>query len=114
MLVSTNYPRTENQINAYLQKRGDGRLPTNASAEQDQSYLAEKKIRLVEKMKGWPVGTCSRCSGVIHNAPYLSRTEAGEFCSRRCHLHLPRAIWNPHEHLKLLPSQLEASERSQH
>src|SRR5258707_10123050 len=33
---------------------------------------------------GWVVGKCSRCHGAIHNAPFLSASEPGEFCSRDC------------------------------
>jgi hypothetical protein len=35
-------------------------------------------------MKGWSVGTCSRCSATIYNAPYFSKSEDGEFCSKEC------------------------------
>jgi len=72
------------EIWKYMETRGDSRLPINVSKTADETYMAEKEIRLGETLKGWPVGTCSRCSGTIHNAPYLSQFEAGEFCSRKC------------------------------
>jgi hypothetical protein len=67
-----------------METPGDSLLPMNVSKSVDEAYIAEKEIRLSETFKGWPVGTCSRCSGTIHNAPYLSQFEAGEFCSRKC------------------------------
>lgn len=36
------------------------------------------------KAERWPVGCCSRCHGVIYNAPFRSLTEFGDFCSREC------------------------------
>lgn len=32
----------------------------------------------------WIVGECSRCGGPIKDAPFLSATKVGEFCSREC------------------------------
>jgi len=65
------------EIWKYMETRGDSRLPMNVSKTADETYKAEKEIRLGETLKGWPVGTCSRCSGTIHNAPCLSQFEAG-------------------------------------
>jgi hypothetical protein len=57
----------------------------NVSAEADAAYIAEKGLSLGPiTLKSWPVGTCARCSGAIHNAPFLSNTEPGEFCSSNC------------------------------
>jgi len=33
---------------------------------------------------GWIVGSCARCQGAIYNAPFLSASEPGEFCSHDC------------------------------
>jgi hypothetical protein len=37
-------------------------------------------------MKGWPVGICSRCSATIHNAPYVSEHEDGQFARSNAEL----------------------------
>src|SRR6476661_920623 len=50
----------------------------------DESYMAERGIRLNETLTRWRVGTRSRCFGTIHNAPFLSKSEPGQFCSRTC------------------------------
>ena len=69
----------------YIEHRGESRLPMNVSAESDAAYIAEKGLKLGPiVLKSWPVGTCTRCQGVIHNTPFLSKTEPGEFCSREC------------------------------
>ena len=72
------------EIWKYMGTRGDSRLPINVSQTADEAYMAEKEIRLSETFKGWLVGTCSRCSGTIHNGPFLSKAEPGQFCSRKC------------------------------
>lgn len=36
------------------------------------------------KVERWPVGCCSRCRGVIYDAPSRSLSEFGDFCSREC------------------------------
>lgn len=36
------------------------------------------------KVERWPVGCCSRCRGVIYDAPFRSLSEFGDFCSREC------------------------------
>jgi len=57
----------------------------NVSVEADAAYIAEKKLKVGPViLKSWPIGICSRCHGVIHNAPFLSNLEPGEFCSREC------------------------------
>ncbi len=68
----------------YIEHRGQTRLPMNVSAEADTAYITEKGLRIGPvTLTSWPVGTCSRCGGVIHNAPFLS-AEHGEYCSREC------------------------------
>ena len=60
-------------------------LPMNVSVEADTAYIAEKKLKLGPVLlKSWPIGNCSRCHGVIHDAPFLSNEEPGEFCSHDC------------------------------
>src|SRR5262249_34862572 len=83
MQLSTNLPCNK-KLTRYIENRGENRLPSNVGKTADEVYIAEKGIRLKETLKGWPVETCSRCSGTIHNAPFLSKSEPGEFCSRRC------------------------------
>ena len=72
-------------VYAYMRHRGDTRLPMNVSAEADAAYITEKGLKLGPTiLKSWPIGICSRCHGVIRNAPYLSATGPGKFCSREC------------------------------
>ena len=85
MQFSTNLPCGVKAVREYIEHRGESRLPMNVSAEADAAYITEKGLTLGPViLKSWPVGMCSRCSGVIHNAPFLSNTESGEFCSREC------------------------------
>ncbi len=85
MQFSTNLPCGVKAVREYIEHRGESRLPMNVSAEADAAYIAEKDLKLGPViLKSWPVGTCNRCQGVIHNAPFLSNAEPGEFCSREC------------------------------
>src|SRR5258708_40068941 len=85
MQFSTNLPCGVKAVRDYIGHRGESRLPMNVSAEADAAYIAEKDLKLGPViLKSWPVGTCNRCQGVIHNAPFLSNAEPGEFCSREC------------------------------
>jgi hypothetical protein len=83
MQLSTNLPQGL-KVREHIETCGEERLPMNVSTAANEAYMAEKGIRLKEALTGWPVGTCSRCSDVIHNAPFLSKSEPGEFCSRKC------------------------------
>jgi hypothetical protein len=85
MQLSINLPNGLIAVQNYIEARGETRLPNNVQSEADAAYISEKGLRsVVERMKGWPVGTCSRCSKPIHNAPYLSKRENVEFCSQSC------------------------------
>jgi hypothetical protein len=85
MQFSSNLPHGSKAVRDYIEHRGDTRLPMNISPEADVAYIAEKGLRIGPViLTSWPVGTCSRCGGVIRNAPFLSATECGEFCSREC------------------------------
>ena len=85
MQVSTNLPSGVKAVREYITNRGESRLPMNVSAEADAVYIAEEGLTLGPViLKSWPVGTCARCNGVIHNAPFLSNAEPGGFCSRKC------------------------------
>jgi hypothetical protein len=85
MPLSTDFPYGVRAVRQYIEHRGDTRLPMNVSAEADAAYIAEKRLRIGPvTLTSWPVGTCSRCGGVIRNAPFLSNTEPGEYCSREC------------------------------
>ncbi len=69
----------------YIERRGDSRLPMNVCPEADATYIAEKGLRIGPVvLKSWPIGICNRCHGVVHDAPFLSNEEPGEFCSRAC------------------------------
>jgi hypothetical protein len=75
-------------------------VPMNVSREADAAFLSELAIHDPQRraalrraiygisesssLTRWIVGRCTRCEKVIHNAPFLSRIEAGEFCSRSC------------------------------
>jgi hypothetical protein len=76
-------PYSTKEVKEYIETRGESR-PMSVGKTDDEAYTAEKGIRLNETLKGWPVGTCFRCSSTIHNAPFLSKSEPGEFCSRTC------------------------------
>ena len=72
-------------VPAYIRHRGDTRLPMNVRKEADEAYVADKGLKLGPTiLKSWPIGACSRCRGTIHNAPLVSKTEPGKFCSREC------------------------------
>jgi hypothetical protein len=84
MQFASDLPSGVHAVRGYIEHRGDSRLPVNVSAEADAAYIAEKGLRIGPvTLTSWPVGTCSRCGGVIHNA-FLGTTECGEFCSRGC------------------------------
>jgi hypothetical protein len=85
MQLSTDLPCGIRAMREYIEHRGDTRLPMNVSTEADAAYIAEKKLRVGPVIqKSWPIGNCSRCHGVIYNAPFLSNEEFGEFCSHAC------------------------------
>jgi hypothetical protein len=85
MQLSTNLPSGLNAVQSYIATRGETRLPSSVNTGADAVYISEKGLRSGnERMKRWPVGTCSRCSATIYNAPYLSQSEPGEFCSKEC------------------------------
>ena len=85
MQLSANLPSGTNAIQNHIVIRGETGLPNNVRPEADAAYISEKGLRSGnEQMKRWPVGTCSRCSETIYNAPYLSKSEDGEFCSHSC------------------------------
>ena len=72
-------------VPAYSRQRGDTRLPMNVRKEADEAYVADKGLKSGPTiLKSWPIGACSRCRGMIHNAPYLSASGPGKFCSREC------------------------------
>jgi hypothetical protein len=85
----TNRPVTDlpcglKAVREHMEHRGNTRLPMNVSAEADAVYIAEKRLRVGPViLKSWPIGTCSRCHGAIHDAPFLSN-EPGQFCSHAC------------------------------
>jgi len=82
----------------------------NVSAEADAAYIAEKGLTLGPViLKSWPVGACSRCNGVIHNAPFLSNTEPGEFCARECRDHGKQSRTARMGRPRLTPKQRAAS-----
>jgi hypothetical protein len=92
-MLSTNLPSGTNAVQNHLATRGATRLPSSVNTEADAVYISEKGLRSGnERMKRWPVGTCSRCSETIYNAPYLSQTEDGEFCSQFCRDTNPEAV----------------------
>ncbi len=86
----TNRPVTDlpcglEAVREHIAVRGETRLPMNVSLEADAAYIADKKLKVGPViLKSWPVGNCSRCHGVIHDAPFLSNEEPGEFCSHAC------------------------------
>ncbi len=85
MELSTDLPCGLSAVREHIAVRGETRLPMNVSAEADATYIAEKRLRIGPLiLKSWPIGTCSRCHGVIHDAPFLGNEEPGEFCSRNC------------------------------
>jgi hypothetical protein len=84
-MLSTNLPSGSNAIQNHIVIRGETGLHNNVRPEADAVYISEKGLRSGnDRMKRWPVGTCSRCLETIYNAPYLSQTEDGEFCSKEC------------------------------
>ena len=85
MQLSTDLPCGLSAVREHIEHRGESRLPMNVNTESDAAYIAEKKLKIGPViLKSWPVGICSRCHGVIHDAPFLSNEEPGEFCSRNC------------------------------
>jgi len=85
MQLSADVPCGLRAVREYIALRGETRLPMNVSVEADAAYIAEKKLKLGPVvLKSWPIGNCSRCHGVIHDAPFLSNVKPGQFCSRNC------------------------------
>jgi len=85
MQVSTDLPCGLSAVREHIEHRGNTRLPMNVSAEADAAYIADKRLKVGPVvLKSWPIGNCSRCHGVIHDAPFLCNMEPGEFCSSDC------------------------------
>jgi hypothetical protein len=96
MQVPTNLPFGPAAIEKHLAS-GES-LQMNVSKDADVAFMRELQesdapsyARLHKNMlkgraakSGWVVGTCARCQGHIYNAPFLSASEPGEFCSRDC------------------------------
>ncbi len=84
MELSTDLPCGLRAVREHIERRGETRLPMNVSVEADAAYIAEKQLKLGPMiLKSWPIGNCSRCHGVIHDAPFLGN-EPGQFCSHAC------------------------------
>jgi len=95
MQVSTNLPS-----GAAIEKHlaSGETLQMNVSKEADAALMRELQdgdpirfARLHKNMlkgravkSGWVVGRCVRCQENIHNTPFLSASEPGEFCSHDC------------------------------
>ena len=77
MQLSTNVPSGSNAIQNHIVIRGETGLPNNVRPEADAAYVSEKGLRSGNERM-------SRCSETIYNAPYLSKSEDGEFCSKEC------------------------------
>ena len=85
MQLDSDLPYGLKAVREHIARGGEIRLPMNVSVEADAAYIAEKKLMLGPVvLKSWPIGNCSRCHGVIHDAPFLSNMEPGEFCSKEC------------------------------
>ncbi len=96
MQLSTNLPCGPAAITEHLPTGASLRM--NLSKDADAAFMRElqepdapRYARLQKNMlrgraakSGWIVGTCARCHGHIYNAPFLSASEPGEFCSRDC------------------------------
>ena len=66
-MLSTDLPSGTNAVQSHLATRGETRLPSGVNTEADGAYISEKGLRSGnERMKRWPVGTCSRCSATIY------------------------------------------------
>ncbi len=84
MQLSTDLPCGLSAVREHIERRGETRLPMNVSAEADAAYIAEKQLKVGPMvLKSWPIGNCSRCHGVIHDAPFLGN-EPGQFCAHAC------------------------------
>ena len=104
MQLSTNLPCGPSAIEACLASGQPLRM--NVSKVADAAFIRElqehdapRYARLHKNMlkgraakSGWMVGKCSRCQGTIHNAPFLSASEPGEFCSRDCRDSRPQEV----------------------
>jgi hypothetical protein len=96
MQVSTNLPSGPAAIEKHLASGQS--LQINVSKDADAAFMRElqecdapRYARLQKNLlkgraakSGWIVGKCTRCQGAIYNAPFLSASEPGEFCSRDC------------------------------
>jgi hypothetical protein len=92
-MLSTNLPSGTNAVQNHLATRGETRLPSSVNIGADAEYISEKGLRSGnERMSRWPVGSCSRCSATIYNAPYLSQREDGGFCGQFCRDTNPQAV----------------------
>src|SRR6266404_2799969 len=92
MQLSTNTPSGPSAVEHINQHRDP--MPANVSNEADASFMDElartdeqRYRRLVPdsgSMEHWKVGACSQCGAAILDAPFLSSTRGGKFCSRIC------------------------------
>lgn len=105
-------------VPAYIRQRGDTRLPLNVSEAADAAYIAEKGLKLGPTiLRSWPVGTCTRCGGVISNAPFVIKDESGawkpgRFCSRACRDAKAAAVVAKRGRPRLTQEQQEESKAS--
>lgn len=96
MQLTTDLPLNSSSVR-YIETHGAEQLPPNTkrgSAENTQctaepesteelaAYLDTENQRL--RIGRWVVGVCTECRGNVLNAPFLSSTRAGSFCSRSC------------------------------
>ena len=81
-IFSDSHNTTVISLSKHLVTRGDIRLPMNVSKAADEVYMSEKGIKLNRVLEAWPVGTCSKCNGVIVNAPFVKAD--AEYCSQNC------------------------------
>lgn len=99
---TTNLPCGSKPIAEHLAS-GES-LQMNVSKDADAAFMRElqdsdapRYARLHKNMlkgraakSGWIVGKCARCQRAIYNAPFLSASEPGEFCSRDCRDNRPQ------------------------
>ena len=83
MQLSADLPYGFEAVRGYIESRGNARLLVNVTKEADAAYFAEKGLVIAPKISdSWPVGTCARCRGVVHNVPFVKAGQ--EYCSQEC------------------------------
>lgn len=92
MHLSTNLPSGQSAVERISQHPDP--LPANVSREADAAFLEElartdeRRYRRLAPDAGtperWKVGACSQCGAAILDAPFLSSTRDGKFCTRAC------------------------------